>query len=268
MTNPSHLSHTQIKMALRCGQQYYYRYCKGLILPPGVALVQGTVAHKVRQADLQHKLSAGEDLPVEAVETVAAEEIDRAFAGDIILDGDWAAHGPKRARGIAKDQSVALARLDRSEFLPEIVPLEVEEVRTVRHPLLPRPIKFVIDLVTAGHQIRDLKTTGRSPAKDDADKDLQLTLYALGRRLATGETESSVRKDYLVKTKTPKAVFQTSTRSINDLQVVLNRIARVAEAIEKELWLPAPIDAWWCSPRWCGYWEQCPYAAGRSRPTT
>jgi len=262
---PDHISHTQIQMYEKCGQQYYYRYCEGLKIPPGIALIQGATAHRVRDVDLKHKLETGENLVLEELEDFTSDRIDEAFAGEIVLDGEWEDRPIQAVKGAVKDQSIALARLDATEFLPKIEPLEVEKVWLVQHDLLPKPIKMIIDLVTEDGQIRDLKTCGRSPARGDADTDPQLTLYALGRRIATGEEETSVRKDYLVKTKTPKAVFQTSTRDESDLQVVLNRIARVCEGIEKELWIPAPTGAWWCSERFCGYWNQCPFAAGRKQ---
>ncbi len=31
----------------------------------------------------------------------------------------------------------------------------------------------------------------------------------------------------------------------------------VESAYERLEFLPAPLGAWWCSARWCGYWERC-----------
>ena len=265
---PEHISHTQISMATKCGMMYYFRYPQGKKIPPGVAQTQGRTAHDVRDTFLHHKMETGANMPLEQLESGASDGIDNAFAGEIILEADWADRGISAVKDAVKDQSIALARLDHEVFLQTIEPLEVEKMMLVKSGLLPKPLMFRVDLVEKDGTIRDMKTAGKSPSKGDADTDLQLTGYALGRRLATGTIEKAVRKDYLVKTKKPKAVFQVSTRTEDDIQVLLNRMTRIVEMIDKEIWIPAPADSWWCSEKWCGYWGMCPYAVGRPRPTT
>ena len=49
-------------------------------------------------------------------------------------------------------------------------------------------------------------------------------------------------------------------------QFELLQLGQVAyEYVTAGRYLPAAEDSWWCSERWCGYWNICPFGArGRS----
>jgi len=69
--------------------------------------------------------------------------------------------------------------------------------------------------------------------------------------------------DYLVKTKTPKVVIQQTTRSEFQQMVMLRRIERAAEIIEKGAFMPANPSEWICSRKWCGYSNTCKFYSGK-----
>ena len=265
---PKYLSISQINMATRCGEQYRRRYIEGQIVPPGIALVQGTACHKAREHVMSKRLATGTLCPVGEAQEAASVALKERWNEGVIIDGAFEGMSDKQAQGAAEDQAVDLSTLDYTHNLVDTIPVAVEERVELVHASLPLPLVGVIDLRDDKKMIRDLKTAGKTPSQNDADTSPQLTMYAMLHRLVKGEQESGLQLDCLVKTKTPKAVNLQTSRDNDDIQVLLNRIARVVEMIDKGVFLPAPTDAWACSLKFCGFASTCPYFAGKKRPTT
>ena len=74
-----------------------------------------------------------------------------------------------------------------------------------------------------------------------------------------GKAPDAVWFDSLVKTKTPKAVSMSSTRTDDDFKSLLLRMERACMAIQSGIFIPADPSDWICSPRWCGYYDGCPF---------
>ncbi len=124
-----------------------------------------------------------------------------------------------------------------------------------------------------GHlTIRDTKTSGKSPTKslmdgntqpgiaDDSD---QLTTYALASLVLDNKLPDLMVLDYLVYTPArhdTKYVPTKTTRTMEDLNVFLNRFANAVHAYRRGIFVPAKADWWGCSEKYCGYWNMCPYA--------
>lgn len=255
-----HLSVSQLNMYARCGQSYYYRYCEGLKCPPGIALITGKSVHAAREKDLVQKLGSGKDLPIEEIREEASRQVNDAFEDEVDLQGETDA---KKIRGEVEDQAVALTELDYNHNLVNTMPLKVEHKVELDVESIGCSLHGVIDLVDDKTMIRDLKTSGKSLNQKDADQSLQLTMYAMMHRLTEKAEESGVQLDVLVKNKTPKAQNIVSTRDKQDIQVLLNRIARTKEGIEAEIWTPSSPDNWVCSEKFCGYFKRCPYSVKR-----
>ena len=124
--------------------------------------------------------------------------------------------------------------------------------------------------------VRDTKTSGKSPSKsfmdgsatagiaDDSD---QLTGYALASQVIDGKLPDLMVLDYLVRTPARhdlKYVPTKTVRTMDDVQVFLNRFANAVQAYRTGIFVPAKADWWGCSEKWCAYWSMCPYA---KRPT-
>lgn len=124
--------------------------------------------------------------------------------------------------------------------------------------------------------VRDTKTSGKSPSKsfmdgsstagiaDDSD---QLTGYALASQVIDGKLPDMMVLDYLVRTPARhdlKYVPTKTLRTMDDVQVFLNRFANAVQAYRTGVFVPAKADWWGCSEKWCAYWSMCPYA---KRPT-
>ena len=257
-----HLSVSQMNMFSRCGVQYMYRYCEGIKAPPGIALHVGGSTHKARELILRAKM-VGTIPPVEAAREEAAAQCASGINTEVALDDKEKAIGIDTVRGAAIDQAVALATLDYGHNLTALVPVKIEHKVELDLTAIGCKLVGIIDTIDAAGVIRDLKTAGKSLTQKDADTSMQLTMYSMMQRLSEGVDETAVQLDVLVKTKTPKAQNLISHRDVDDIQVLLNRIARIKEGIEKECWTPASEGSFWCSPKLCGYFDRCPYAVRR-----
>jgi ATP-dependent helicase/DNAse subunit B len=62
-----HLSVTSLRTFMRCALQYYWRYCKGLKIPPVGAIVLGKSVHKGLEENFRHKQQTKKDLSLPKV---------------------------------------------------------------------------------------------------------------------------------------------------------------------------------------------------------
>jgi hypothetical protein len=176
-----------------------------------------------------------------------------------------------QAKDRTKDEVVGLSRLHATQLAPTIEPTAVEvKVTLAASESLPVKLVGVIDLV-AKEGVRDTKTKAKSPPEMLAHLSDQLTCYHL-LHLAHYKAPP-VRLGLDVLWRTPgkgecKSKTLWTEREIKDLEVFIARANAARRAIEAEIFLPAPADHWACTQRFCGYTDQCPYFAGRPRPTT
>lgn len=260
------LSVSRLQMLQRCGMQYLFRYVEGIVSPPGVALIVGKGTHRAIASDLLAKMDGGELLPDEQVKDIAADAAKREWdAQPVALDDDEKAKGADVAKGEAIDRAVVLAGLHHAELAPTIEPTAIEREVKLR---LPSGDDFLgyID-VTTETAIHDTKTTGKTPDKNAAENSQQLTGYLWADWELGGRKKiKSGRLDHLVSTKTPKAVTQDTTRGLAEFAALHDRLALASQTIGHGVFQPCPPDSWCCSPKWCGYWDRCPFGArGRIR---
>lgn len=256
MTTTLSLSPSKINAFERCQLQYKFRYLDGQRKPPGVAAAIGTATHKSVEMNLRAKMETGELLPKEAIQQAARDALENTWAGGVQLDPDEPAD-----KGEAADQAVALATLHHEEIAPSIQPIALER---------PFGVDACDGVTLTGHidvqeadAITDNKTIGKTPSCIKGDHLNQIKLYAIGALANDGKLPAAVRVDYLVKTKTPKAVRLSEPMTREVAQNALNRLKLQARVIKRATetgdFLPAPADGWACSEKWCGYWNDCPF---------
>jgi len=258
MSLPEHISPTQLGMYERCPVQWQFRYGQGIKCPPGVALIRGKSVHVARDKSLAHKMNTeGEMLPCAEVVEAARDSVVAEFTGEVKIEEGMSLG---EAKSKTSDAAVRLTTLDYEEFHTKIDPIAVEEKITVEVPGLGRDIVGILDVADVGHNVHDCKTKAKSPSKTDADKSEQLSTYALLHRARWGELPVSVLLDALVDLKSgPKAVQLASTRTMVEMDALLERYYAVIQSIDKGAFPPCSRDHWCCSPKWCGYWADCPY---------
>jgi len=258
-----HWSH--ISMLQRCGVQYEFRYLKKIVRPPAVALIVGSATHKSIDENLSFKRDHKKLLTQEVVQAIARDDVNKRWEAEgVFLDEEEKSQGEANVRGEAVDTAVTLAQLHHTALAPDIHPLHVERKWVLEINDFPFDLAGTLDIqevIQVGGNLRDTKTSSKSPPANAADTSDQLTCYSLAIYKLDGY-EPPCHLDYLVKTKTPKAVSQESKRTNEDYEVFLNRVAAAGNAIEKGVFIPAPQDSWSCSLKFCGFADQCKYFRG------
>ena len=249
ITLPSeHISASQINTYLRCPAQYFFRYVRGIKIPPSSALTRGKCDHAGVEHNYRQKIESRQDVSVNEVTEYVAAEFEALQ--------DETQFEPDEVPGQVKDVTVTLAKAYHVELAPKIQPILVEQ--EILLPIEPYGIllKGYVDLVDDKLWVRDTKTSMRSPAPAEIDKSLQLSAYAYSLQKITGEMPKGVALDYVVATKVPKVVVLEGTRNEQQINRFVNTAARVGRAISEGCFYPSEHN-FLCSPEKCGYWELC-----------
>ena len=259
-----HVSPSQLSMLFRCGEQYRRRYIEGEVIPPGFAAHRGTGVHAAADENNTQKIETHEDLPVDDLKDIAAEGFELRYKTDgVMLTPEERSRGMKIVKGEYKDQTVMLAELWGNEVAPTIQPILSEAKLTIELPDAPRDLLGILDTVTDDGTIIDLKTAGRKWPKNRANSELQFTFYGLAYRAVYKKDPRQIRADVLVAKSQPEYQPIITTRNQDDYKVLINRINTFLKIIETGAFTPASPGTWWCSKKWCGYAETCPYYSGR-----
>lgn len=252
-----HLSPTQLEMFGRCPRQYAYRYVDGLIVPPGIALLVGGGLHKGAEHNFRQKIDSHQDLPTGQIVEAAVAGFEAQQAAGYLLSPDEESRGIATVLGEAKDQVATLATVHAQRQAPDYQPVAVEHATRITLVAATHDLLGITDLRDDKRRVTDLKTAARKMSPTAADANLQLTIYAAAQIVDTGEPPSEVRLDVITKTKKPDRQVITSHRDRRDFAALVNRINYVLAAIHAGTFPPCNTGAWQCSPRWCGFFNQC-----------
>lgn len=254
------LSASQLGMFLKCPRQWAFRYIEKLIIPPNGAMKQGNAIHKAVEKNYVQKMDTRTDLPESDLTDFFATEFEQQLeAEEVKLDED-------ETKGGLLDQGVQLVRVFRSGIAPKVQPVAVERnfKVVVGKDKAQIVLNGYIDVIDEQDRIRDTKAMapGRVPKPDTLGCDLQLSTYALARKLEdkdslpTETTPARLMLDVTVKLAHPEARILPTARSIEGLRMHVNTIGNVAKAIAADAF-PRNPTGWWCSEKWCGYWSRC-----------
>ena len=263
-----HLSPTQLDMYCRCPEAYRRRYVENEIIPPGVAMMQGTAVHKAASENFTQKVESRTDMRPAEFRELAAASFEAAVAGGYVLTDEEASRGAGIVLGEAKDNSVAMAEFHGAKQAPDYQPAAgmVEAKVRIPLPMASHDLLGIIDLADDRDRIVDFKTAGRRKSQADADGSVQLSTYAAAFQAQTGRPPAEVRLDVVVKTKTKiDRQVLSSPRDKRDLTALANRINAVSAAIKAGTFTPAAPGSWNCSPKWCGFWATCPFINSERR---
>lgn len=263
--NKRQLHVSGINLLSRCGIAFENRYLKEIKTPRSVSLAVGTAVDRSVTCDLTEKKDKGSLLcdsdVLDIARDAAVAEMD---LGDVAVDGQDEEDGWRASKGDVVDAAVDMAGFHHREAAPDINPTHVQRAWVLDIAGMEMQLAGTIDVQEGFSSIRDTKTSGKSPAKDTADKSLQLTTYSLAVRQLDGRIPDKVVLDYVIRTpkrKDVKLVQLESKRIDADLSHLIARVQAAEAVIKSGVFSPAPPDAWWCSQKMCGYWNICPYAA-------
>lgn len=251
-----HLSPSQISMYRRCPKQWFFRYVKGLIAPPSISLVLGSAYHEAMETNFKQKITSQEDLPLADVQDAFVTSWDHQLGTRFLKDKDeganvefenvnWEGEDP----GKTKDKGCELVAAYQEQIAPSIFPMEVEEEKIL--DLGGVRVVMRIDLITDNLRIVDHKTSGKSKTQDEMEQELQPAAYGLA-------VKELVPFDFhiAVKTKVPKIQIVTVQKTYKDFAWFAMIVADVSKAIQAGVF-PANDSGWWCSSRFCGYYDLC-----------
>lgn len=248
----SHLSFSQIDRYRKCGRQYAFIYLEGLRMPPGISMIKGSSVHKGIEFNSLYKAQTRKEMPRSDIVDFAVTDFEKRVESEevVLRDGE--------SIGAAKDQTVDLLGLYCDEISPAIQPVHVEVEYDMSLEGLP-PIKAVIDCIDENNLIRDYKTTGKSKSQSDLDGSLQAEIYTMAYTQKFGAPPAGVNLDIMVETKTPKYQRLETIVDSGRTERAKNIIRAVHGGIQAGVFGPAPEGAWWCNPKFCGFWSRCEY---------
>ena len=255
-----HISFTQLNMLLRCGEQYNRRYVKGEILAPSGSMVRGRSCHKAEEKNYIQKVDSTIDLPLEEVRQHFADTWERSKYEIQWTKEELGDESPTKVEAKYKDSGIDLISVYHKDLAPRNFPIGVEQKFTVSFEGGYPNLEGIIDRIDQGDIVTDMKFQAKSPTADDILKDIQLTAYDLGFRNKFQKKPTKLKKEFSISTKVPKTLIQEADpREDEVINRFLFRLEKAMEIIQKGSFQPAPIGAWWCDPRYCGYYQTCKY---------
>lgn len=252
-----HVSASQLNMYARCPEQYRRRYVENEIIPPGVAATKGKSVHVGAELNFRQKITTMQDLRPADIVDASVTAFEESTQGGLTLNEEEQARGKSVVVGEGKDSVVRLASLFAKEVAPEYQPLFVEEKHEIELPDSPRTLLGILDLSAVQADIVDLKTGARAMSQQDVDDSIQLSGYSVTYTEVLKQPPRRIVIEDLVDTgKTQKRVKIETTRDAAARQRFVERAVTTAKAIEAGIFPPGQ-PGWWCSKRFCGYWETC-----------
>lgn len=246
------MSASKMRTFFTCGARYYFRYCEDLVIPPTSALMIGSSFHSSIGHNYRQKVKSHENLKLTEVLDVFSTEFDERAH-----ETRWK---PDDDRGKLKDGGIGALSAYQSDIAPDVQPAGVEYEFKI--PML-QGGQFLswffeghIDVVTTAGQVREAKTTASTPRRPRPHDELQVTAYAAGQRVETGQAEIEVALDYAVKTKTPRAVSFGATIGAKDMALFMFMLNQAVKLIEDEVFIPNRACLT-CTDYQCGYWDLC-----------
>jgi len=252
-----HISISQIKTFSRCELQWYYRYIKGMKIPPNGNMICGSAAHigfeKIyTQKMIEDKYNLSECLDA------TAEYVDYS---DVKEEIDWG----EQSKSDTKDVAVGLIKCYSQLRIPDrIKQKNIEGVEIKLNATFTRSekekikIKLRPDLILADG-VDDCKTIKRTPSKVEVADRLQTDLY----KIALKKKKSNIH--YLIKKKEPTAIVipcpDIDNFTIRIVQDIMFKVFRgIKGSIRSGDFIPTGLTHPWACGM-CGYADQkvCPY---------
>jgi hypothetical protein len=247
-----HLSPSKIDMYARCPMQIEWRYVKGVVAPPGIAMVEGSKYHETAAYRNERVMKSKKVTEKEMLEHFQ-HRVEDMLNKDGKDDIEW---GEESQESLLQRAKKLIPHLFK-ELAPIGKPLAVEE--KFRFHVENIPVVGITDLRDEGG-VADYKVVGQKKNQAAADNSVQLTIYALFHKT------KKVRLDQLVKSKDGEGFRVWSTRGPGDFKW-LNVIAgRTWDSIMTGSFPPCDPSSWVCGPKWCGWYLRCRgacYSSGR-----
>jgi hypothetical protein len=283
------LSPSRIRTLQSCEAKWWFRYVKGLKIPPSGAAILGSSYDDAQTTSYIRKL-AGDELSV--------QQVCDAFAtsfGEKKHDADWM---PDEDPDEFQKVGIGLTEAYQKNVAPLVMPANEKSVQK-KYEVSFEGVNWKLigfaDVITVDGTIIDNKTIGRTPTKilvkwEDMeveeqklwqligyDKDnwkplqymvssdyhFQMLCYAIAEKSESGtKAGNHLIIDYAVKLKTPKVVRAEirppTTFDIKFFQQMTAISKRKMDLLRSGALPPTPNrSSYLCSKKYCGYWSMC-----------
>lgn len=258
-----HLSHSSIRTYLRCPEKWRRRYIDLEYEPSNANLVIGKCVGAGISGGYIEKINQEPEYG-EAMLDIASDTFEDVTKNEEI---DWQEDAPEAA----KDSIIRCVGRYYEDVATRFTPATVEEGFEIGFPEADWIVKGFIDITgeAAGvsADLHDVKTV--SKADNTLDSDVQATLYVASYYVR--DESLPIFAWHQIKKPTarnaPEVRLLTTSRTATQVTNYLERIAQVAREIDWRVqtgnWQGAVPGTWWCSQKFCGYWDSCPYGGAR-----
>jgi hypothetical protein len=225
--------------------QIEWRYVKGVVAPPGIAMVEGSKYHETA-AYRNERVMKGKKVVESELMDHFSDRVTDMLNHDGRGDIDW---GEETEDSLLARSKKLIPRLYK-DLAPIGKPLAVEE--KFKSYVGPEriPVVGITDLKDEGG-VADYKVVSQRKNQATADASVQLTIYALHHKV------KKVRLDQLVKSKDGDSLRLWSSRGPGDFKWLQTIANRTWNSIMAGSFPPCDPTSWVCSSKWCGWYAQC-----------
>lgn len=254
-----HLSVSSVNAYLKCPLKWKRRYIDRDYEPPGGKMILGSSVGAAEAHAYQEQIDTGQRPPTEHVLDLFADEWEDRTSREEIA---WESDKP----GQLKDDGIAVVKAYDLTIAPSVTATHVEREFTLQLEGVDWSFTGFFDVEQDDGAVADLKVRGRKLSPGDAAVDLQPTAYMLARR-AEGNPAPAFRYHTMVRVKQPYAEIVPTVRTDRQLDAFVDRLYGIAAEmhwrLENDVWQGAVPGSWWCSEKFCGYWDSCPLGGAR-----
>jgi hypothetical protein len=240
-----------------CGEYSRLKDVEHLEALPGLSAHRGTGVHGGAHANYRQKIKSGRDLPKKDMvdAAVAAFEEKKAQEG-FRLTPDERGIGASTMIARTVNTVVVMTGAFADKLAPQVQPLYTELKITAEIPGTNIDLQGTIDVVDTSHGIEDLKTSTRAKSQQEADGSNQFSQYGLLYHAKTGIWPNPFYLDTIVDYKKgPDLVRRPTQRNAKDYAVYVERMNEMLKARAAGIFHPAPVGHWFCSSKWCPFFE-------------
>jgi len=250
---PDHISVSQVRKYQICGLQYYFSYIEKIPyqindnMLRGIAVDNAANTHFDTKA--QNELGVTQNDFVDLAVNKHDEEADDTEFKEATKDEsrDKTVGASKTYHGVHGQNLTPGRSSDGSSWT------QVKLEEDIGDGLV---VTGFADLITDKNTIVDTKVR-KADKVVDVEADLQLQTYAN----FIGSDQVAIAS--VTTAKTPKASYYSGRSTKKTKERAIQRIKSVSDAIDSNIFLPAPEGSWVCSERYCSYWNLCDYGSKR-----
>lgn len=256
----NHLSYSSVSLYQRCQLRWRYRYVDKIKTQATGKMLAGNAYHEAVAMCFEVKRMFGEYPPMSAMHDTFINYWNKQVRNNIIIqrDSDGAKFDEIPAIKFDEDEPVklqadALVLLDiyYNDHMLKIEPAAVEKRVTGEYNGI--PLLAYIDLIDANGIFYDHKLVWRSWKDGQADIDIQPTFYGL----ISGAKPIEFHFQFAKALKNPVIDDMVTKRTGSDYTRLGIDIINMWRQIQSGIFMRCGTGGWWCSDKYCGYWETC-----------